>query len=356
MAIRVLSVEGSPEQMGSAHGETLRSEIQDCLAMWLADLREAHGVEPEELIERFVAETSLTETAERIAPGLYAELNAIARAAEVDPHVLWAWNNLDEFWWFTGRLLRAGTPNDPACSCVAVSESPAGAPLIAQNMDLMSFVDWDPFVLNAEPSDGPEMWALVNPGVLAQCGCNEDGVAVCVNEMIMLRPSEAGLPVTFRVRSILGMRDLGSVRAFMHEVPHASGQNYLVGTPEGIVDFECSAGNVVELGEGEPAFVHTNHPLVNDDIEREVMRENSFDRQRFLGSALDAGSDRLAIQAALSDRTTPVCKIGDMGRTYAAMVMELTTPPSIWMSVGPPTVDNFEAVSPFGSVPEGVTG
>jgi hypothetical protein len=346
MAIKMLSFDGSPEQIGSAHGETLRNEIQGCLELWLEDLRNAHGMPPLDLIKRFVAETSLAETAERLTPDLYEELGAIARAAHVDPEVLWAWNNLDEFWWFIGGLLQAGTPNDPACSCVAIAAGPSGRPLIAQNMDLMSFMDWDPFVLNAKPADGLEMWALVNPGVLAQCGCNEDGVAVCVNEMIMLRPSGSGLPVTFRVRSILGRRDLGSVRSFMHDTPHASGQNYLVATPEGVLDFECSAGKVVEIGEGDQVVVHTNHPLVNDDVVREVVRQNSFDRQSYLASTLEPGSDRFAVQAALSDRSTPVCKIGDEGRTYAAMVMELTTPPSVWMSVGPPKPDNFQAIIP----------
>jgi hypothetical protein len=152
--------------------------------------------------------------------------------------------------------------------------------------------------------------------------------------------------VTLIVRQVLAQADLASVRALMHSVPHASGQNYLIGTPEGLLDLECSAARVCELGDGADVVVHTNHPLVNDDVDQAIRRQNSYDRLRFLEGTLGAGAGRDEIEEALSDRSTPVCKLGEAGRTYAAMVMELTTPPAVWVSAGPPTPGSFQSV-PF---------
>jgi hypothetical protein len=346
VAIRVLTLEGSPAEMGTAHGEMLRSEIQACLARWRDELAATYGTSPDALIQDFLRETTVVRTAERLTPGSHEELEAIAAAAEVDPGTLWAWNLLDEVWWFADRTMEVQRlPDATACSSVAVLRGPSGAPIAAQNMDLDAFVDWDPYLLRLRPTAGPDALVLVNPGVLAQCGCNAHGISVCCNALGMLRPSPSGLPVTFIVREVLAQPDLASVRRFMHAVPHASGQNYLVGSPEGIVDLECSAGRVCELGHGDEVVVHTNHPLANDDVDQPVRRQNSYDRLGFLEAAVTPGAGPGDIQEALSDRSTPVCKLGEAGRTYAAMVMELTTPPTVSVSAGPPTPDSFQTVT-----------
>jgi isopenicillin-N N-acyltransferase-like protein len=196
VTIRTIILEGSPEQIGEAHGEALRDEIHDCLGRWREDLGTTYETSPDRLLRDFIAQTSLIRTAERLAPDLHTELNAIARAANVDPDRLWAWNLLDEVWCFAGRRLGGFTvPEGTACSSVGVVAGPAGASLVAQNMDLDAFNTWDPLVLRLRPVGGQEALVLVDPGILAQCGCNAAGVAICTNALSMLRNSIDGLPV-----------------------------------------------------------------------------------------------------------------------------------------------------------------
>jgi hypothetical protein len=55
----------------------------------------------------------------------------------------------------------------------------------------------------------------------------------------------------------------------MRTVHHASGQNYVVGSPEGVVSLVCSARSVVEFHPfvDRDDVSHTNHPLANGDTE-----------------------------------------------------------------------------------------
>jgi isopenicillin-N N-acyltransferase-like protein len=346
MGIRTLPLAGSPEEVGSAHGETLRTEIRSCTDRWLDDLGSESGMSPRALVAEFLEQTTLIETAARLTPHLHGEVEAIARAAAIDRNLLWAWNLVDEMWWFMADRARGRSATDvTGCSAVAITAPSAGPGFVAQNMDLEAFITWEPLALQLEPDGAPAALVLTLPGCVALCGCNDRGVAVCCNALLQLRSSGAGLNVAFVVRRVLEQRTLASVRSLIGAVPHASGQNYVVGAPDGVASFECSAAQVAELGPTKGMIVHTNHPLVSSDVQRGGDQRNSEARQRFLEQTLQPAADRAAVQAALSDRRTPVCKVGDMGRTYASIVMELTAPPSVWTTPGPPTAEGFEPVS-----------
>ena len=55
---------------------------------------------------------------------------------------------------------------------------------------------------------------------------------------------------------------------FLHEVPHASGQNYMIGGPDGqIACLECSARSVVvDRTTAGPYLIHTNTAWSNPDL------------------------------------------------------------------------------------------
>src|SRR5947207_11017892 len=95
-------------------------------------------------------------------------------------------------------------------------------------------------------------------------GCNAASVGVVVNNLSMLPHASHGLPVAAVVRGILARRSLTDAAAFIRSVPHASGQHYAVGSPEGLLSFECSAGGVVQDSSATSRVLHTNHPLGGD--------------------------------------------------------------------------------------------
>lgn len=341
MLTRSVTLAGSPRAIGEAHAAALHESIHDCMHRWLVHLGAQQPEEPIDLLRAFLQETSHVETARRLTPALAEEVDAISRAGGVDADVVWSWVHMDELWTYLSRHDSVSEQARTACSGVAVRASADGHPVVAQNMDLEAFEDWDPLMLRLRPEDGPAVLVLADPGGIGLCGCNAAGVAVTVSTLSQLPSSTDGLGVSFIVRTLLAERDLDSVRRVVSALPHASGQNYLVGTPDGIADFECSADGVREFGSGDDTIIHTNHPLVSGTTDT---GSESVDRLALLRAVVPAGASRLQVQQALSDRTVPVCKDGEGSRTYASLVMELDTPPRVWVAPGPPTPDAYEVV------------
>ena len=176
---------------------------------------------------------------------------------------------------------------------------------------------------------------------------NNHGVGICCNSVLQLDFNPAGLPEDFIVRKVLQQRNLADVLTFMHAIPHASGQNYVLGDPHGVVDLECSAHKVVEatLMPDKKRVYHTNHPLVNDDTgswdamwargEREApqmvaqMRARMTTFARFAALERDVEADLpLNVRRAaeiLSDHTAPVCLHHTPAGNYTlgCLIMEL---------------------------------
>ena len=166
-----------------------------------------------------------------------------------------------------------------------------------------------------------------------------------------------GLPVAFVIRGILAQREGSAAGEFLRRVPHASGQNYILGVRDTVEDFEASAGKVVVLPPAaNGTVVHTNHPLVNDDWkpwhraksaamspeQREatssVTRLSALDRR--IGRQ-EGAVDAADIKAALQSRDSaqhPVCAPvkSNAAATFGGVVMTLGAEPAIEVTAGPP--------------------
>ena len=128
-------------------------------------------------------------------------------------------------------------------------------------------------------------------------------------------------------------------------VPHASGQNYLLGGPGAVCNLEASAGQVREVPLDGTQVHHTNHPLANDDIDPSASVEyetKSTTRARLnrlqseLGN-LGAHAGVKDIGRVLSDREAPVCvSRGSDWMTLGSLIMELSAEPVLHIAPGPP--------------------
>jgi hypothetical protein len=169
------------------------------------------------------------------------------------------------------------------------------------------------------------------------------------------------------VRGVLAQPSFDTAVAFVKKVKHASGQAYTIGGPERIAVFECSANKVVRF-EPEPGarrLWHTNHPLANDDqaIYREKVvpgmanpptggpgvsevRYDTF-ANRLGDPEKPVGVDE--IKAALASHDipgSPICTHlppdGRLGLKSVCSVMELSVPPVLHLSAGPPCSAPFK--------------
>ena len=154
---------------------------------------------------------------------------------------------------------------------------------------------------------------------------------------------------------------------FIQSVPHASGQNYIIGIRGEVFDFEASANKIVRfnpMNENGTVY-HTNHPVVNDDMKpwfedynpnaKEELRPTSSNTSlRFkavenrMKSSPEIG-DALIKEALRSkdDLDNPVCRTNkEDGRafTFASTIMTLTGVPYVQILAGPPDESDYVRV------------
>lgn len=343
-ALRIVDVSGSPRELGRAHGEDARTTIAEGLQHWLEMIATETGLRPADYVESFLGSTTFLAAIEAYTPNCLEEVRGIAEGAHQSFDTMLAYQFMDEEWWYRDSLARSRRASFHACSAVGVARD-GNTSLVAQNMDLPSYYDGTQVLLRLRPSDGPETMLFTPAGILGTTGLNHDGVAVCVNALPHLRHRTTGLPVGFVIRDLLAKRTLADAVTVLQTVPHATGQNYLLGEPGAIRDFECSPGQVSEVTASGSLIEHTNHPITNEDIDPEEVSQAEFPsttRSRLAklesdlgGLGAKAGVDDVA--RTLSDREVPVCvPRGSDWMTLGSVIMELSSDPVLHIALGPP--------------------
>lgn len=336
--LRTVDAAGSAQTLGRAHGEALREEIAAGLGRWLERIERRHGDAPDAYLARFLAETDYRPAIGRWTPALLAEIEGIAEGANQPFDRVFAFNLLDEEWEYDKR--RAAQA--PGCTVACLRDGGAGAPVLAQTMDIPALHDGTQAALRLRPDDAPELVAFTYAGMIGLNGCNADGVGVVVNNLEVLNSSRSGLPVAFVTRGVLARRTLADAAGFVTSVPHATGQHYAIGGPDGIRAFEGWGNGVAEVAAGGDRYLHANHPLAADDLrgdpERAYAGSRTRERYAYVAAHAPAVADRDGLQALLADTVTPVSMTnrGEGYMTFGAIAMELTVPPAVRIAPGPP--------------------
>lgn len=358
---RYLLLTGSPRERGRAHGEELRSIILDGMGRWKETLQTAVGLPIEDYLADFTARTNFLPAIERWTPHLLEEVRGIGEGAAIPFRDIYAYQLMDEEWLFRADLGRGIQPQEH-CSMVGIFGEGA-PPLLAQNMDLPKYYDGTQTLLSIrDPERAGESLVFTAAGLIGATGLNSRSIGICCNTLTQLAYADHGLPVGFIVRRVLESSTVDEAASFVRSIQHASGQNYAIGGPDRIVDFECSAHRTAPYSCGSTHLYHTNHPLANDDrwvragqsgsapepADTRSPMSNSEQRFAYLerqvgGAAPPRTVD--AVKGLLSNCTVPI-NVGragaGSGMTLGSLVMELSTPPVLHYAPGPP------AETPYG--------
>jgi hypothetical protein len=152
----------------------------------------------------------------------------------------------------------------------------------------------------------------------------------------------------------------------LERLPHASGQNYVVGSSEGVGCYECSATSVT--GHTPEKWVgHTNHPVYAEPQAAE--RDTNLVPRLLYGTTDDlqfsstvrlshlerrlADVDRVDVPTARAFLTEPpLCRGSDgtPGFTFYSVIME-PAEGRMWLTAGPPDRHDYE---PYRFEPSGV--
>lgn len=214
--VRILSLRGSAVHRGEWHGTLLGQDIRENIrGVLLSYATSAMGLTTSSIA------TIAGNLGASQAPEL-VELVAMAKAAEVDPDLLLAWNAFDDVW---GGM---------ACSSFAVwgKHTEDGRLWCGRNTDFPAA--WAPhsaIVGVAAPESGVASLYPAFPGHLGGYGgMNGEGVAVLANmiEVLPGRGAAAGLPIKWIVSRILReCSDLSQAVALAQALPSAAGCSLL---------------------------------------------------------------------------------------------------------------------------------
>jgi len=350
--LRVLVLEGTPYQMGMIHGKALKPEITELMKRWKADLARTYKVPAEDFIQKFLKYTDFRPSIERWTPGLLDEVRGIADGAGVDFETVYAFQLIDESWVMNTDL------GLDKCTSIAAGKRGGALAFTSQTQDIPRFYHGSPTVLRIrDKGENPESLVFTIPGVIALNGLNSRSVGVCVNAVTQLAHSPKGLPVAFVIRGILRQKTYEQAVKFLEDVQPAAPQNYVLGGPMNAASFERSAGKMIPFlpFEGAEFTYHTNHPLVNDDLDPKFLARLKRDgvslemfrtfcpRFNFLGRTLTDNSatiDLAALKTIYANRESGI----NNGGTYGCTIMVLGEKPELHISPGRPDVEPFQVL------------
>jgi hypothetical protein len=332
----VIEVAGSPVARGRVHGEALRDVIHETIGRWQAALAARHAIAADAYLAEFLANTHYLPAIERYTPALLDEVRGIAEGAELSFETALAYNLMDEEWAY-GEARRA---RQPGCT-VACLMPAAGAPVVAQTMDIPSLYDGSQVAIRHRRDDGPDLVIFTGAGMLALNGANAPGIGVVVNNLSMLPASDRGLPVMFMIRGVLERTTLAEAAAFVAQTPHAIGQHYAIGGPDGIVGLEGAANGVKRSDAGTERYVHANHPLANlevvGDPSRQYRASTTFERHARASELIAEASDQAGIESLLEDTAAPISRAPKAGfMTFGGTSIACSVPPVVHITAGPP--------------------
>ena len=362
--IHILILEGSPRQRGQTHGESLKPLIHEHIDRWKHNIQTDLGMDPDVYLTQFIEETNFLPAIRRWTPDLLEEVEGIAEGAGLDFDTVFARQLSDEEPWFRleKKLERSwGAPEQ--CTAVGVDSQGEMPAIVAQNMDTPSYYDGYQVLLHIKhPNSDLEAFVFTIAGKISLAGMNNAPFGICCNTVLQLDYAKDGLPEDFIVRGALAQPSFEESLAFLRQVKHASGQNYVIGGPERVLSLECSANTIVEFTPypGANRVYHTNHPIVNDDQEihrqrlaamtsaqREALETAYTGYKRFQTMERHLGDPEELItidkiKTALSSHDGPVCIDDPKKITLGCLIMELSSNPTLQLASGPPCSTPFK--------------
>lgn len=326
---------GSPRERGRAHGETLKTVIRDVIQKWQARVENLLGAPFSAYQSRLLAETRFKNAIRKWTPSLLDEIEGIAEGCGLDKDLVYAWQLIDEHPWFLDRLAQ----ERGGCSALGQLKPRA---VIGQNWDIPVVKEGVQTLLHITyPDSDLQAFVIAQAGSVGALGMNNRGTGLLCNTLSQLNNSTEGLPVSCLVRGVLEKSTFSESAEFIKNVRHASGQNYLLASPNKLADFECSGNKAVELAVGDQAC-HANHPLANTDIAQEVVYPASLSRQEYLEKSEYGSAEELKGIF----RNPAVSLEKDYSRTQftaGCAVMELSGSPCLHFAPGPPSITPFAA-------------
>ena len=363
--VPVLELKGNAYERGYQHGKQLKASIAEVYQKWKESIRKDTQKDPDAVISDFIRTSSYKETILKWTPGLWKEVEGMAAGSGQKLEDVLAFQLIDEYWGYLDRL-KHGSVDKDHCSAMGVAATKSHPAYVAQNIDIDTYMHGYQVLLHiAASGDTPEQYVMTCAGFIGFAGMNNRGVGVVINALTDLNNSVDGLPVTFVTRGLLNQKSGDAALAFVKSVRHATGQNYIIGAGESVLNYEASANRVVEFNPvpDKKLVYHTNHSIANHDV-KPWMEEyhqrilsgtgpqtNSQTRYAALEKRLASPGVQLSpelvkttLRSKDSDRF-PVCVSYNkdaVAFTFSSVFFTLGERPSVQVTYGPPDQSEYQ--------------
>ena len=298
MSIPIIRAAGTHREAGAAIGAATGDDIRRSVA--------GAGFDPD-VVLRYRGATV------KHLPWVVEELDAAARAAEVDPLAL-----------FAGAVLELSTFSQtkvPA-HCTDVAAVPTltadGHLLVAHNNDLSAGDENEVVAIEWKVDGEPTIFTL-GLGPWISVGWNEAGLSITGNE-VAPKDEGVGIPRLLQVRDVLTRTTLTeATRAILHPA-RASSYNWVVAQDDVVMSIEGSATAAEPIAPAEDGtLAHTNHYVHPEmlDFEASASSEGSTARlqraKELMTEALEEAVTRTRLREILSDHegSEPLCRHGN---------------------------------------------
>jgi isopenicillin-N N-acyltransferase-like protein len=297
MSIPVIRVAGTHREAGAAIGTATRDDVR----------RSVEGAQFDpDIVLRYRGASV------KHLPWVVEELDAAARAAEVDPLAL-----------FAGAVLELSTFSQtkvPA-HCTDVAAVPTltadGHLLVAHNNDLSAGDENEVVAIEWKVEGEPTIFTL-GLGPWISVGWNEAGLSITGNE-VAPKDEGVGIPRLLQVRDVLTRTTLTeATRAILHPA-RASSYNWVVAQDDVVMSIEGSATAAEPIAPAEDGtLAHTNHYVHPEmvDFEASASSEGSAARlqraKELMTESLEEAVTRTRLREILSDHegSEPLCRHG----------------------------------------------
>ncbi len=310
----VIKIQGAAEDRGRQHGTLLKERIHRTVEFYQNQFQL-----PQHQILGIAGQ--FQKSTEAYREDIAIEIDALARAAEVDPLWIYALNGRTE-------LLNL---NPMECTTLVFKKQR----LMGQNWDWHSEMEELAVILDIEKEDGHRILTMTEPGMIGKIGMNHCGVGVCLNFMTIENYQPFGVPLHVLLRSILDSKNVHEAQALIQPILNGKVGNIVISNGTGdVVDLELAGDEFFSIPVDD-LFVHTNHFLTKVDYDLMLFPSSTgrYNRAQKLLSQVDVPSID-SIKDILKDRgneDAPICRTrfshpwlrDDSSITVTTIVMDL---------------------------------
>lgn len=364
----LVAVEGSPEEVGRAHGRQARDRIVANLALYFRRFQEEWGVSRDAALERAGRYEASVRQAE---PAYWEALEGVAHGARLPLEEVLALNLRYEIVYseYSRRGQAEGAGAGPGgCTSLAVlpEATREGRLLLAQNWDWIPGVAG--LVLRFRVAGGPAVLAFTEAGIVGpKIGLNDAGLGLLINGLVSDRDDWQRLGIPFHVRCwrVLQSRTLQEAARPLADARGSCSANFLLGQARDgtaqVLDLETSPVGTEVLRPRDGVLTHANHFHRGDALgiwePLQEERTSTFERQRRIDALLEGARtrgervDRERVMAYLRDHDEaprslcrhPEAHLPEVQR-YQTVVSAVLEPGEgrLWLAAGPPCETPYE--------------